>query len=96
MPYYDALCHAMTTLAAGGFSPNPLSIAAFYGNWKGNAISETKWLEGVKDWLPTPEDRTYVKSLMKPVLEPGKFAGWIAPPAKGIDGKPVEFEYVKL
>jgi trk system potassium uptake protein TrkH len=29
MPYYDALCHAMTTLAAGGFSPDPLSIAGY-------------------------------------------------------------------
>ncbi|MEO2197720.1 MAG: TrkH family potassium uptake protein [bacterium] len=26
---YDAICHAMTTLAAGGFSPNPLSIAGY-------------------------------------------------------------------
>jgi trk system potassium uptake protein TrkH len=29
MPLYDALCHAMTTLAAGGFSPHPLSIAGY-------------------------------------------------------------------
>ncbi len=29
MPVYDALCHAMTTLAAGGFSPNALSIAGY-------------------------------------------------------------------
>ena len=29
MPIYDALCHAMTTLAAGGFSPNALSIAGY-------------------------------------------------------------------
>jgi trk system potassium uptake protein TrkH len=29
MPYYDALCHAMTTLSAGGFSPNPLSISGY-------------------------------------------------------------------
>ena len=29
MPVYDALCHAMTTLAAGGFSPHPLSIAGY-------------------------------------------------------------------
>jgi len=29
MPYYDAMCHAMTTLAAGGFSPHPLSIAGY-------------------------------------------------------------------
>ena len=26
---YDAVCHSMTTLAAGGFSPNPLSIAGY-------------------------------------------------------------------
>jgi trk system potassium uptake protein TrkH len=29
MSPYDAICHAMTTLAAGGFSPNPLSIAGY-------------------------------------------------------------------
>ena len=29
MPYYDSLCHAMTTLAAGGFSPHSLSIAGY-------------------------------------------------------------------
>jgi benzoyl-CoA 2,3-dioxygenase component B len=33
---------------------------------------------------------------MEPQLEPGKFAGWIAPPARGIQGKPTDFEYVKL
>jgi benzoyl-CoA 2,3-dioxygenase component B len=30
------------------------------------------------------------------VREPGKFAGWIAPPIVGIDNKPGDFEYVKL
>ncbi len=29
MPLYDSLCHAMTTLAAGGFSPHALSIAGY-------------------------------------------------------------------
>jgi trk system potassium uptake protein len=29
MPLYDAVCHAMTTLAAGGFSPHPRSIAGY-------------------------------------------------------------------
>ena len=29
MPIYDSLCHAMTTLAAGGFSPHALSIAGY-------------------------------------------------------------------
>ena len=35
--------------------------------------------------------------LMRPaVIEPGKFANWIAPPARGINGQPVEFEYVRF
>jgi benzoyl-CoA 2,3-dioxygenase component B len=32
---------------------------------------------------------------MQGVHEPGKIAGWVAPPTKGINGKPFEFEYVK-
>jgi trk system potassium uptake protein TrkH len=31
MPLYDSVCHAFTTLAAGGFSPHPLSVGG-YGN----------------------------------------------------------------
>jgi benzoyl-CoA 2,3-dioxygenase component B len=33
---------------------------------------------------------------MQAVYEPGKIANWIAPPPKGINGRPVEFEYVRL
>jgi benzoyl-CoA 2,3-epoxidase subunit B len=33
---------------------------------------------------------------MRPVTEPGIYASWIAPPKAGIDGKPGDFEYVKL
>jgi trk system potassium uptake protein TrkH len=29
MPLFDALCHSMTTLAAGGFSPHPASIMGY-------------------------------------------------------------------
>jgi trk system potassium uptake protein TrkH len=29
MPLFDAVCHSMATLAAGGFSPHPLSIAGY-------------------------------------------------------------------
>ena len=45
---------------------------------------------------PHPADGDFIQSLMKPCLEPGKFAGWIAPPKIGIDSKPGDFEYVKL
>jgi benzoyl-CoA 2,3-dioxygenase component B len=33
---------------------------------------------------------------MKPVHEVGKIAGWISAPLRGVDGKPFDFEYVKL
>jgi len=29
LPWFDAICHAFTTLAAGGFSPHPLSIMGY-------------------------------------------------------------------
>ena len=34
-------------------------------------------------------------SLMHRVLEPGKVANWIAAPRRGINGMPVEYEYVR-
>jgi benzoyl-CoA 2,3-dioxygenase component B len=49
------------------------------------------------EWLPNERDRDILASLMdKPVLEPGKFARWIAPPPRGIDGQPLDFDYVKF
>jgi benzoyl-CoA 2,3-dioxygenase component B len=48
------------------------------------------------EWLPTGTDREYVTSLMQGVRQVGKMASWIAPPPTGIQGKPVDYEYVKL
>ena len=45
---------------------------------------------------PSAEDRAFVASLMGRVAEPGKFANWIAPPSRGINNQPVEFEYVRF
>ena len=47
------------------------------------------------EWLPTDADRAHVESLMRGVTEPGKMAGWIAPPATGIHAKPVDYDYVR-
>ena len=47
-------------------------------------------------WLPNLADGEFIQSLMKPCFEPGKYAGWIAPPKVGIDNKPGDFEYVQL
>ena len=57
--------------------------------------SEAEWDARRAEWLPTPEDHAFVAEPDGPVVEPGKFASWIAPPARGINGKPVDFEYVR-
>ena len=62
----------------------------------GELIDPTSWEACASEWLPTVEDRAYVQSLMKGVFGKGQYAGWIAPPVKGINGQPVAFEYVKL
>jgi benzoyl-CoA 2,3-dioxygenase component B len=61
----------------------------------GNPISEAEFNEHHDEWLPSAADKAYVKSLMHPVFEPGKMANWIAAPTRGINGQPIEFEYVR-
>jgi benzoyl-CoA 2,3-dioxygenase component B len=62
---------------------------------KGDPISEHEWMKHRDTWLPTKSDAAFVQSLMHPVYEPGKIAAWIAPPQKGINNNPFEFEYVR-
>jgi len=62
----------------------------------GKIITQADWDQRHGNWLPTPNDRAYVSTLMKPVTEPGQVASWIAPPAKGINGQPTDFEYVRF
>jgi benzoyl-CoA 2,3-dioxygenase component B len=49
----------------------------------------------VADHLPNARDREHVASLMRAATGPGQMAGWLAPPARGVNTKPVDFEYVK-
>ena len=70
--------------------------AGLHFDLDGNPITEEQFEAGRAKWLPTAEDRDFVKSLMVPVYEPGKIANWIAPPKKGVNKQPFEFEYVKL
>ncbi len=62
----------------------------------GNLLSAEEWQRRRDEFLPSAADDAFVASLMRPVTEPGKFAPWIAPPRTGIDGKPGDFEYVRL
>ena len=63
---------------------------------EGRVVSDEEWKANESRWLPTPADRAFVASLMGRVVEPGKFAGWIASPAMGINKNPVDFDYVRF
>jgi benzoyl-CoA 2,3-epoxidase subunit B len=65
-------------------------------NPQGKAISRDEFERGMPDWIPSQDDRAFVMSLMQRVVEPGKMAGWIASPDRGINNLPVGYEYVKL
>ena len=61
----------------------------------GNQIDKQTFGTLLHNALPTEDDRAYVKSLMKPVLEPGKIANWISPPKRGINKNDFDFVYVR-
>ncbi|XRQ14175.1 benzoyl-CoA 2,3-epoxidase subunit BoxB [Actinomadura welshii] len=63
---------------------------------QGEIITADEWERRQGAWLPTEVDKTHVRSLMQPVHERGRIAGWIAPPRSGINGKPFDYEYVRL
>jgi benzoyl-CoA 2,3-dioxygenase component B len=62
----------------------------------GTIIDDATWEARKYEWIPSAADGDFITELMKPQIEPGKFASWIAPPKVGIDNKPGDFEYVKL
>jgi benzoyl-CoA 2,3-dioxygenase component B len=62
----------------------------------GDLLPTEEWAAQRHRWLPTDVDKTHVRSLMRPVHEPGKIAAWIAPPRNTVNGKPFDYEYVHL
>ena len=71
-------------------------LAAAHIDPDGNVVSAAEWAANADQWLPSAADRAFVASLMGRVVEPGRFANWIAPPARGIDNKPADFAYVRF
>jgi benzoyl-CoA 2,3-epoxidase subunit B len=78
------------------FHRNIGSLAGVKVSPDGRVVSEAEWKAKFDEWLPSEQDRNYVTSLMGRVVEPGKFANWIAPPVMGINRQPVDFEYVRF
>jgi benzoyl-CoA 2,3-epoxidase subunit B len=63
---------------------------------RGNPVSREEFERGLPDWIPGEADKAYVRSLMQRVAQPGRMAAWIAPPERGINNLPVDYEYVRL
>jgi benzoyl-CoA 2,3-dioxygenase component B len=75
-------------------------VGTFAGHWfdpAGAPLDADEFRRREHEFLPSSADQQYVRSLMAhPVTEPGRFASWIAPPARGINAQPVDFEYVRF
>jgi benzoyl-CoA 2,3-dioxygenase component B len=63
---------------------------------QGTPVAAQEWTARQYDWLPSEQDRAFVGSLMQSVTEPGKFAGWIAPPDGGVNNLGLAYQYVRL
>jgi len=92
----EAGIHFTMQLPHGGFNREVGTFRDSRVSPLGDLISEEQWAANVDSWLPSDADRAHVQSLMVGVTEPGKMAGWVAPPSRGINQKPVDFDYVRL
>jgi benzoyl-CoA 2,3-dioxygenase component B len=75
------------------------SIGAWAGQAvdpQGNLMNRALFEKQLPSWIPSEGDRAFVHSLMQKVIAPGKMAAWVAPPERGINNLPVDYEYVKL
>ncbi len=90
VPFRLVLPHKGFHRAIGNFAGHFISP-------EGEVLTEEEWKSNQHKWLPTPSDHAFVRSLMSGrVIEPGKFANWIAPPIRGINNQPMNFEYVRF
>jgi benzoyl-CoA 2,3-dioxygenase component B len=83
-------------LPHSGFHRKIGNFAGHHVSPDGRVLSKEEWERHSTEWLPSDADHAFVGSLMGRVIEPGKFANWIAPPTRGIHGQPIEFEYVRF
>jgi benzoyl-CoA 2,3-dioxygenase component B len=85
------------TLPHKGFHREIGNFAGHHISPTGEVLTEEAWRQHESEWLPSSSDYKYVQSLMSGrVTELGKFANWIAPPIRGINNQPLNFEYVRF
>ena len=79
-----------------GFNRKIGEFAAAHLAPDGTVLTGLEWAARRDEFLPSVGDGEYVASLMRPARAVGEYAGWIAPPRVGIDGKPGDYEYVRI
>jgi len=80
-----------------GFHRQIGNFAGFHISPDGDVLTEKQWNAKREEWLPSQSDYTFVQAMMTGrVVEPGKFANWIAPPRRGVHTQPIDFEYVRF
>jgi benzoyl-CoA 2,3-dioxygenase component B len=90
LPFRLKLPHKGFHRAIGNFAGHHISP-------DGDVLSTDDWNARRSRWLPGEKDYAFVQSLMAGrVVEPGLVANWIAPPRAGINGQPLDFEYVRF
>jgi benzoyl-CoA 2,3-dioxygenase component B len=89
LPHRLVLPHVAFNRKVGAF-------AAIEATPEGEQLSAADWQARKGQWLPTDTDKTFVRSLMRPVYDRGRIAAWLAPPRNGINGKPFDYDYVHL
>ncbi len=71
-------------------------FAGLHFDPNGRFLSKDEWTRSKHEWLPVPADRQFLLSIMNaPIYETGVFANYIAPPARGVKGRPVNFQYIR-
>jgi len=89
IPFRISLPHVAFNRRIGEF-------AAIHADTDGNLLDVAEWDARRGSMLPSEDDNRFIESLMRPVRDPGSYAGWIAPPRVGVDNRPGDFEYVKI
>jgi benzoyl-CoA 2,3-dioxygenase component B len=84
------------TLPHVAFNRRIGEFSAIHTDTTGAILSNEDWQAQQASMLPSADDNRFISSLMRPSLQPGVYAGWIAPPRQGVDNMPGDFEYVRL
>ncbi len=74
----------------------PITFDRHPDSYRHCRLGAQTWAARRDNRLPSAKDDAHVESRMRPVCEPGKVAGWVAPPLEVINERPLDFDYVRF